>query len=211
MNDKTDPSQQKNRLQSYPDELLIRELTEKMEEELDKKRFDHTISVAHTASCMAMRYGEDPYKAYVAGLLHDCAKCIKDKKKLKLAEKYGLEINDAERENPDLLHAKLGSVLAKEEYGIKDTEILSAIRWHTTGKPDMTVFEMIIYISDFIEIRRKKLLIHDEARRLAFEDLEKCMCLILEGTLNYLCKKGATVDDITRRTYDFYSKEKINE
>ncbi len=188
-------------------EERIEKLTEKVAKQLDEKRMKHTLSVAHTASCMAMRFGEDPYKAYVAGLLHDCAKGLKNKKKLELAGEYGIEINDAEKDNPDLLHAKLGSILAKEEYGIEDEDIISAIRYHTTGKPDMTPFEMIIYIADFIEIHRKPLMIHDKARKAAFTDLEEAMRVILEGTLAYLGKKGAMVDPITQETYRYYNEK----
>ncbi|MBO4337387.1 MAG: bis(5'-nucleosyl)-tetraphosphatase (symmetrical) YqeK [Lachnospiraceae bacterium] len=201
--DKETNEQKKTNLR-YPHEDVIASLTEQVAQELDKKRFEHTMSVAYTASCMAMRFGEDPYRAYIAGLLHDCAKCIKDKQKLKLAEKYGLEVNEAEKENPDLLHAKLGSVLAKEKYGITDPQILSAIRWHTTGRPEMTAFEMIIYIADYIEIKRKELPLLSRAREAAFTSLEECMCVILESTLMYLGKKGATVDDITYKTYEYY-------
>ena len=190
--------------QTYPNEALIAKLTEQMGDVLDQKRMRHTLSVAHTASCMAMCHGQDPYKAYIAGLLHDCAKCMKNKKKLELAEKYSLPINEAVRENPDLLHAALGARLAEDEYGIEDASILSAIRWHTTGKPAMTDLEMIVYIADYIEIHRKSLPQLEKARQMAFSDLEKCMCVILESTLLFLGKKGAAVDPITNETYEYY-------
>ncbi len=184
---------------------MITDFTERMKEELDEKRFRHTLSVADTAACMAMRYGEDSYRAYIAGLLHDCAKCIKDKKKLKLAGKFGIEVNEAEAQNPDLLHAVLGSILAKQEYGVEDEDIISAIRWHTTGRPGMTTLEMIIYIADYIEIHRKPLPLLEKARQEAFSDLEKCMCTILESTLGYLGKKGAVLDPLTKETYRYYT------
>ncbi len=177
---------------------------EKLSETLEEKRFRHTLSVAQTSAALAMRYDVDPYRAYIAGLLHDCAKGLKNKKKLKLAEEYGISINEAERDNPDLLHAKLGAIIAKDEYGITDEEILSAIRYHTTGKPDMTTLEKIVYIADFIEIYRKPLTILEKARNEAFRDLDAGMYVILEGILNYLGKKGALIDPITRETYAYY-------
>ncbi len=185
-------------------EEKAQELTRAMKKELDEKRFLHTISVAQTASCMAMCYGCDPYKAYLAGLLHDCAKCIPHAKKTALCDKYGLFANDAESTNPDLLHAKLGSHLAHVKYGIEDEEILSAIMYHTTGKPAMSVLEQIIYIADYIEIHRKPLPNMEEVRRLAFQDLNACMLLILESTLSFLAEKGASVDAITLETYEYY-------
>lgn len=182
----------------------IKKLSVKMQKKLDEKRYIHTISVAHTASCMAMRFGQDPYKAYLAGLLHDNAKCIPDKKKLSLCRKYGLEIKEAEKAGPDLLHAKLGSYLAGKKYKIADKEIISAILYHTTGRPEMTDFEKIIYIADYIEIHRKKLPDMEEIRRMAFTDLDKCMLLILESTLAFLKKKNASIDEITLETYEYY-------
>ena len=164
--------------------------------------------MADTAACMAMRFDEDPYRAYLAGLLHDNAKCIEDKKKLALCGKYKLEINTAEQKNPDLLHAKLGSFLAKERYQVEDPEILSSILYHTTGKPAMTTLEQIIYIADYIEINRKKLPGMEVTRKLAFTDLDACMLHILESTLAFLEKKGAANDQITMETYTYY-KERV--
>lgn len=185
-------------------EETAKHLTAVMKKELDEKRFRHTLSVAHTAGSMAMCHGLDPYQAYLAGLLHDCAKCIPHSKKLVLCDKYGLSVNSAEKSNPDLLHAKLGSKLAHVKYGIEDEETLSAIHFHTTGKPDMTMLEKIIYIADYIEIHRKPLPNMEKARQLAFCDLDACMLLILESTLSFLEEKNALVDDITRETYEYY-------
>lgn len=191
-------------------EEKAKELTTAMKKELDEKRFQHTLSVAQTAAALAMCHGCDPYRAYLAGLLHDCAKCIPHGKKLSLCGKYGLLANDAEAANPDLLHAKLGSRLAHEKYGIEDEEMLSAIKYHTTGKPGMTMLEQIIYIADYIEIHRKFLPNMDEVRRLAFHDLNACMLLILESTLAFLAQKDASVDDITRETYEYYKNAGCN-
>lgn len=185
-------------------EEKAKELTASMKKELDEKRFRHTLSVAHTASAMAMCYGYDPYKAYLAGLLHDCAKCISHDKKLSLCVKYGIDANTVEEKNPDLLHAKLGSYLAHAKYGIEDEEIISAILYHTTGKPAMSMLEKIIYIADYIEIHRKSLPSMEKARRLAFLDLNACMKVILESTLSFLQEKAAPVDEITRETYEYY-------
>lgn len=171
---------------------------------MDKKRYVHTIGVAHTAACMAMRFSEDPYRAYLAGLLHDNAKCIDGDKKRSICQKYGVEITTAEKANPDLLHAKAGSILAKEKYDIKDEEIISAIRFHTTGKPEMTTLEKIIYIADYIEINRKMQKNMEEVRTLAFADLDKCMCIILQGTIDYINQKGFAIDEITLQTYEYY-------
>lgn len=182
----------------------MKQLTSDIKKELDDKRFRHTISVAHTAAALAMCHDLDPQKAYFAGLLHDCAKCIPNKDKMALCAKYGLSVTSVEKENPDLLHAKLGSYLARTKYGMEDEEIISAILFHTTGKPAMSAFEQIIYIADYIEIHRKPLPNMAKARKLAFQDLDACMLVILESTLNYLQQNDATIDEITQETYEYY-------
>lgn len=182
----------------------IKELDEKIKKKVDKKRYQHTIGVAYTAASLAMAHGEDCYKAYIAGLLHDNAKCIPVDKKISLCRKYKLTMSDAEKSNPELLHAKLGAVLAKDKFEVKDDEIISAIACHTTGKPGMTAFEKIIYIADYIEPGRKQLKDMDKIRQYAFSNLDIALQLILENTLYYLEQKKAVMDPLTKETYEFY-------
>ncbi len=183
-----------------------RNICEKLEKTLEPKRYLHSLSVADTAACLAMRYGVDTYKAHLAGLLHDNAKCISNDKKLSICKKNGLSISKAEKSNPDLLHAKIGSLYAKEKFGIEDEEILSAICYHTTGKPEMTDLEKIVYIADYIEMYRKNLTCLDEIRTLAFKDLDECMHKILSVILNYLEEKKFEVDEITKVTFEYYDQ-----
>lgn len=179
-------------------------IEKKLSKELDKKRFTHTIGVAYTAVSLAMAHQEDLYDAYLAGLLHDNAKCIPADEKRKLCKKYDIQLNEAEEKNPDLLHAKLGAVLAKEKYHVEDRLILNAIRYHTTGKPGMTELEKIIYIADYIEPNRKMLPDLPKVRSVAFRDLNEAMVLILQGTLQYLKEKNASIDQLTQETYEYY-------
>lgn len=179
-------------------------LEKQLKKELDNDRFRHTIGVAHTAAALAMRFGYDMDKAYLAGLLHDCAKCISNDKKLLLCEKNKLEVSEIEKQSPFLLHAKLGSFLAKEKYGVEDEEILSAIRWHTTGHAQMTLLEKIIYIADYIEPNRKKLPNLTLVRGLCFDNLNTGLRKILEDSLEYLKSKNNPIDPLTQETYDYY-------
>ena len=186
----------------------IVKLQKKLKSELDRDRYEHTIGVMHTAACLAMRYDEDMERALLAGLLHDCAKCIPSEEKLKMCKKNHIEISEAERVNTGLLHAKLGAFLAKEKYGIADEGILQAIRVHTTGCPEMTLLDKIVYIADYIEAGRKKLPNHAEVRKLAFCDLDDCLYRILEDSLVYLESKGSVVDPMTEQTYLYYKRIK---
>ena len=175
---------------------------------LDRDRFEHSEGVMYTAAALAMRYGEDLEKAQIAGILHDCAKCMPDSKKLKICEKNHIEITEAEKMSPFLLHAKLGAYIAKAKYDIEDTEILDAIACHTTGKPAMTLLEKIIYISDYIEPMRNKASNLEEVRKMAFVDLDEALFKILSDTLVYLEKSSKKMDPMTMQTYEYYRAQR---
>ena len=175
---------------------------------LDRDRFEHSEGVMYTAAALAMRYGEDLEKAQIAGILHDCAKCMPDSKKLKICEKNHIEITEAEKMSPFLLHAKVGAYIAKTKYDIEDTEILDAIACHTTGKPAMTLLEKIIYISDYIEPMRNKASNLEEVRKMAFVDLDEALFKILSDTLVYLEKSSKKMDPMTMQTYEYYRAQR---
>ena len=179
---------------------------EKLKKELDGNRYRHTLGVMYTACSLAMAHGADMEQAGTAGLLHDCAKCIPDPEKIAECRKAGLTVSEFEEEHPFLLHARLGAWLAKHEYGIRDSEILNAITWHTTGKPEMTVLEKIIYIADYIEPNRDKAPNLKEIRRLAFQDLDQCMYRILRDSVSYLEKQPRSMDRMTSDAYEYYKK-----
>ncbi len=181
-------------------------MKKRLQSDLKPSRYEHTLGVEYTSACLAMRYGCDVEKADLAGLLHDCAKHLPDRKKLRLCKKKKIQISPAEQNNPGLLHAKLGAVLAKEVYGIKDEEILSAIEWHTTGKPGMSLLDKIVFIADYIEPNRDQAPHLDKIRQMAFTDLDQCLLMILKQTLEYLESKGAEIDPMTLETYQYYMK-----
>ena len=185
-------------------ETDIYKLQNKIKKVLEEKRFQHTLGVAYTASNLAFVYDYDEKKAFVVGLLHDCAKCLSHEKRLSVCKKNHLDITEVEKENPVLLHAKVGAFFAKEKYEISDTDILDAIRYHTTGRQGMGLLEKIIYVADFIEPHRKKLPRLSEIRKVAFEDLDKAVFMILENSLNYLEKSDSQIDPTTKDTYLFY-------
>ena len=187
------------------------EIRKDLKDRLSKKRFEHTIGVMYTAGAMAMRYGIDIEQAMLAGLLHDCAKYLSDKEKLAACEKYEIPITDVEMENKELLHAKIGAAFAKHRYGVKDPEVLSAISWHTTGKPDMSRLEEIIFIADYIEPNRKMITGLPKIRELAFLDLTDCIVQMIENTLQYLEAKKYLVDDASKATYQFYLEKQKQE
>ncbi len=182
----------------------LRKIRRSMENKLDHKRYEHTLGVAYTAAALAMRYGEDMHKALLAGLLHDCAKCMSNDKRLAICEKYNIAISEAERKNPFLLHAKVGSFLAMKKYGVSDKNVINAILNHTTGRPGMSLLEKIIWIADYIEPGRKQAPNLARIRQLAFEDLDQALLIALEDTLQYLHAGKMEIDTMTQKTYDYY-------
>ena len=182
----------------------IRKIRKAMEKALDPKRYEHTLGVAYTAAALAMRYGDDVNNAILAGMLHDCAKCLTNEKRLSTCEKYNIAVNEAERKNPYLPHAKVGSFLAMKKYGVTDKDVINAILNHTTGRPGMSLLEKIIWIADYIEPGRKQAPNLPLIRKLAFEDLDQALLTALRDTLEYLHAGKMEVDNMTQRTYDFY-------
>lgn len=184
----------------------IKKIRKAMEKTLDTKRYEHTLGVAYTAAALAMRYDANIKSAELAGLLHDCAKCMTDERRIFICEKHNININEIERRNPFLLHAKVGSFLAMEEYHVYDSDIINAILNHTTGRPDMSLLEKIMFVADYIEPNRKQAPDLKEIRKLAFLDLDQALLKILEDILEYLESTGCVMDPMTRKTYEFYEK-----
>ncbi|MDD6157055.1 MAG: bis(5'-nucleosyl)-tetraphosphatase (symmetrical) YqeK [Lachnospiraceae bacterium] len=186
--------------------MELQEIRKKVKKELDKDRYEHTKGVMYTAACLAMAHEGNMEQAMLAGLLHDCAKCVPNDEKIRVCEENHIIISSVERENPTLLHAKLGALYASTKYEVTDPEIIHAIKIHTTGEPGMSLLDKIIFIADYIEPKRDKAAHLDEIRKLAFEDLDACMADILYDTLHYLNNKKGAIDPNTQLTYEYYKQ-----
>lgn len=188
-----------------------KELRKTLKKVLDRDRYVHTVGVAYTAAALAMRYGEDLERAYLAGLLHDCAKCLPKEDRLPLCKAWKIPVKEIEKKNTTLLHAKMGAYLAKNKYGVKDQEILSAIACHTVGKPDMTLLEKIIFTADYIELNRDQAKDLPIIRKTAFENLDLAVYLMTKGTLDYLnTSSDKEIDTDALEVFAFY-KQKVEE
>ena len=189
------------------DKSDIRDIKKELEHDLDSKRYEHTLGVAYTAACLAMRYGYDMEKAYITGLLHDCAKCMSNKDKFEYCEKYDIPITEVEQDNPSLLHAKVGAEMSRRKFDIEDPEIYQAIFYHTTGHPNMSLLDKIIYISDYMEPHRDEAPNLDLVRKQVFVDIDEALLTILKDSVAYLDKSDKTVDPMTMETYLYYVKQ----
>ena len=189
----------------------IRKLRKKIEKVQDAKRFEHTLGVEYTAAALAMCYGASVEDARLAGLLHDCAKCLTDEKRLSICKKNDIPVTEIEMRNPFLLHAKVGAFLAKEKYGVGKQDILNAILYHTTGHENMSLLEKIIFVADYIEPGRKQAPNLLEIRKLAFQNLDNAMLQILEDTLKYLQSGGGETYPMTEITWRYYKEKREEE
>lgn len=182
------------------------QIKEKLKIRLDTARYEHTVGVMYTAGCLAMAHGYCMEQAMLAGLLHDCAKCMGYDAMVQLCEESQIAISSSEQANKSLLHAKAGAIEARRTYHINDTEILHAIQVHTTGEPGMSMLDKIIYIADYIEPGRDQAPNLDYLRKLAYEDLDACVAEISYDTLMYLDTKKQVIDPATEKTYHFYKQ-----
>lgn len=179
-----------------------------LKENLSEERYEHSLGTADSAKLLAEQYGEDVEKAYVAGLLHDCAKCFTTEKLLEIID-ANLNIEEAEKENYKTLHAPVSAFIAKTEFGVEDDEILSAIRWHTLGNPNMTTFEKIIFLADKVENRTREAWYADPIREFLKEEngLNKAMLQCYKQTIKSLVDRDLKICPLTIEIYNSLQRE----
>ncbi|KGM97930.1 phosphohydrolase [Clostridium novyi A str. 4552] len=183
-------------------------MIEYLKNNLKPKRFNHSMGVRDTAVKLAKIYGEDINKARISGLIHDCAKYVKDKEMIEIYEEHGNIVDEVEKNMPAILHGKVGSYVAKEVMGVEDKDILNAIAYHTTGRVNMSLLEKIIYIADYIEPLRDFPGV-DNLRDIAFGgDLDKALILSFNNTIKYVIEGNQLLhkDTIEARNYMLYNK-----
>ncbi len=168
------------------------------------KRVPHVAGCCKTAGELAERWGANVEDAKRAGILHDITKVLEQDEQLLLCEKYGIIISDFEKAHYKLLHAKTGSVIAREIFGEKE-EICQAIYWHTTGKADMTLLEKILYLADYMEPCRNFDGV-EEMRDLAFTDLNRALLLGFQMSVDLLSSEGKEVDVYSLEARDYLAK-----
>jgi len=193
------------RVRDYDTQVELYWLREKAYAMLKPNRVAHVAGVESEAVNLARRWGEDPERAAEAGILHDITKKLSLEEQLILCDKYGIINDNAEKENVKLLHAKTGAALARDLFGVSDA-VYDAIRWHTTGKPDMTLLEKIIYLADYIEPNREFPGL-EELREKAYEEIDAAMALGLKMSLEDIRSYGREPHAVTAEAYAWYSRK----
>ena len=187
-----------------------RELIKGLEARLSPKRFKHTLGVSETALLLAGKYGVDQEKAKLAGLLHDYARELPMETLLHQAVVLALPVDEIEREEPVLLHVKIGMHLVKQECGVEDDDILQAISLHTTGSSHMSTLAKIIFLADYIEPGRDFEGVA-ALRKAAHTNLDKAMLLAYDYTISHIIAKHGFIhpNTIIGRNY-LLMQERIN-
>ncbi len=185
----------------------IEKIKEYLKINLTSSRYNHVMGVVSTAKSLAMHYNYNVEKAEIAALCHDIAKNIDDNEMLEILNNNNITLSIDEKNNKSIWHAIIGPIIVIEAFNIKDEEILNAIRWHTTGRENMSILEKIIYLADMIEPLRDFNGVED-IRINAFESLDNAMIKALTHTTTYLLNKGFAIDvnTIKARNYLLYTK-----
>lgn len=185
-------------------ENKIEEIKNWLKENLNEERYIHSLGVMEAAVELAEMFNMDSKKAEITGLLHDAAKCFSNEKLLEIIREHIPEVEECELLNYKTLHAPVSAYLAKEVFGIEDTEILDAIRWHTLGRCGMSEFEKIIFLADKIEARTREAEFRHQCLELLKEQngLNKALFLCFEATIKSLVDRKLAICHITIDVYN---------
>lgn len=179
------------------------EILKWLKDNLNEERYFHTLGTAQCAKELAAKYDLDYEKAYLAGLLHDCAKCFSNEKLLDIIHQ-NLDVEECEMLNYKTLHAPVSAYIAEKEFNVKDKEILSAIRWHTLGKLDMSDFDKIIFLADKIEPNTRDKEYCEQIRSILKENngLNKALLKCYKETIKSLVKRDLKICLLTIEIYN---------
>jgi nicotinate-nucleotide adenylyltransferase len=180
--------------------ISAKEIKNRLKRSLPEKRYSHTLSVADEARRLAAIHGANGDKAYLAGLLHDAAKGLSDAKLLEKAVKYGIALDPYTRAHPGIIHGMVAAETAKADYGVSDEDVLNAVRYHTTGRPGMSLLEKIVFTADYIEPGRAAHSGLVQARECADHDLDAAVICALTATIE---RFGAGLHPISRQARDY--------
>lgn len=168
--------------------IAIEKIEEDVKKTLSEFRYNHSLMVANEAKNLAKHYNYDEEKAYLTGMTHDIAKEFTDKENQKIIEKYHLSQSLRDEKLKEIIHADIGAIVAKERYNV-DEEISNAIKFHTIGNINMSLLDKIIFVADKIA-REKKSPMIEEASKVAYQDLDRAVLIILESQKQKLENKG---------------------
>jgi predicted HD superfamily hydrolase involved in NAD metabolism len=178
----------------------------KLRTSLSDKRLLHSLLVAATARRLARIHGLNEEQCELAGLIHDCAKCMPLQTLQRIAKEHRLLLDKETLANENLLHGPVGAVLAETEYGVHNPNVLSAIRCHTTGRVGMLPADMVLFLADKIEPGRRYYPALAVVRTLADENLVQAMLYSLRSTQAYVTRQRTALHPTTQRVIDWLER-----
>ena len=184
------------------DDALLDAARSYARDRLSEERYAHTLRVADTAERLAGLHDLDPKKVRLAALLHDAARETDKDELFRVADEEGIATSNLEHELPILLHGPVMAELARKELGVKDEEVLGAVRAHTTGEPGMRPLALALYVADKIEPDRDQAGV-ENLRKLALEDLRHAAAEALEGSISYNEQRGKPTHPKSRQTLEW--------
>lgn len=171
------------------------EMIERVRAQMPERRWVHTAGVMETSIELAKRFGADPVKAEIAAILHDVAKYWKVEDQARVLAESG-EAGDLFDYDPQLWHAPVAAYIAARDFGVRDPEVLDAIRWHTSGRAGMSTLEKVVCLADYIEPGRDFPGV-DRIRDEAGRNLNRALLLGLDSTISFLLAKGRPIYPLT--------------
>lgn len=182
--------------------LAYSEIHDYLQKNLSRDKYEHSVNVSIEAGKLAACYDYDMERAKLSGLIHDCAKDLSIDKQKQYAKKCGFFVDDLIYKIPEIIHAPASVYISKNIFGVTDIDILSAIRYHATGKENMSIIEKIIYIADIIEPGRR----FDgvgKIKETAYKDLDEALLLALDSTIIYIVEKKSILHPDTIKARNF--------
>lgn len=177
------------------------EFLEEIKKRLNPDRLYHSLNVADEAKKLAKHFVADEQKAFTAGLLHDILKNTPDSELLQYFERNGIMLTETERASRKTWHAMAGADFLRRELHVTDEDILSAVRWHTTGRAGMTLLDKVLFVADFISADRDYPGV-ERMREKAYVSLEDAMLEGLQFTINELMENAWPVHEDSIRAYN---------
>lgn len=177
------------------------ELLGEIRKRLTPARFYHSLNVAHEAKKLAARWGADEERAFTAGLAHDITKDTDKDTQRRLIEEDGGTLSPTELASPKTWHQRSGEVFLRRKLHITDGQVLSAVRWHTTGRADMSLLEKVVYMADYVSADRRYPGV-EALREKAYLDLKAAMLEGLQHTVVKNVQKGLPIHEDSIAAYN---------
>jgi predicted HD superfamily hydrolase involved in NAD metabolism len=169
--------------------VLRQHVLDWLADNVPESRISHILRVEQMAVTLAQQHGLDEAKAAQAGLMHDLAKYFKPQRLLEMARQAGLSIDPVDETNPHLLHADVSAIVARNEFGVADEEILAAIANHTLGRPGMSALSCVVFLSDSLEPGRGDTPALNTLRQASQHHLHQAVWMTCDYTLHHLIEK----------------------